>query len=266
MMGLYGTGVDQLLSVSLVMASGEAVQVNRSDSDLWWALGGAAPNFGIVTSAIIKAYPVPAAQNMAWQGSLTFSDDKLESLIQTVNDLDLKPHMQIDFLFSTSGPPLYSPMISAIPIFLGNTSAAEVAFAPILKLGPTSNEAQEIPYSQWSNWSESFCQKGGRKPAYGASLAQLDPETWRAVFEEFKAFIAANPGTGNSSILAENYPLEKAIEIGSATSSYPFRNIRSHVVAIPWYTNASFDATANAFGSKVRDLWRATDGLAHNST
>jgi len=261
-MGLYGTGVDQIVSVNLVSASGDHLYVDETHNpDLWYAIRGAAPNFGIVTSAVVKAYPVPQAQNIAWEGALTFPDDKLEALIQAMYDLDLQPHMEIDLLFSSSG-------ISAIPFFLGNASAAEEAFAPILKLDPTSNGATELPYSQWGNFANSFCVKGERKPAYGASLGRqgLNPTIWRAIYNEFKSFVAKYPQAANTTILVEYYPVQTAVAVGGATSSYPFRDIPIHVVAIPLYADSSLDAAANAFGSRVRDLMRSTNGGARNST
>ena len=268
-MGLYGAGVDQIISVNLVTASGQALQVDQNHyPDLWYALRGAAANFGIVTSALIKAYPISQALNVAWEGAVTFADEKLESLIQTIHDLDLEPHMQVDILFSTSGPPAYTPTITAIPFFLGNASAAEAAFAPILNLGPTSSGATEVPYIEWGDFTASFCQKGERKPVYGVSLARqgLDPEIWRTVYDDFKSFVATYPEAANSSVLVEYYPIQKQVAIGSATSSYPFRDIPIHVAVIPWYPDSSLDAAANAYGSHARDLLRSTDGLARNST
>ena len=141
---------------------------------------GAAANFGIVTSALVKAYPIPQALNVAWAGAVTFADEKLESLIQAIHDVDLKPHMEIDFLFSTSGPARYTPLITVIPFFLGSASAAETAFVPILKVGPTSNGATELPYTDWGAFADSFCQKGERKPVYGVSLTHLVRGTDRA--------------------------------------------------------------------------------------
>ncbi|KAI4243078.1 MAG: hypothetical protein L6R42_010847, partial [Xanthoria sp. 1 TBL-2021] len=251
--GLYGQGVDQVLQLNVVTASGESRRVNpRLNPDLWYAMRGAAPNFGIVTSALVKAYPTPKDQNIAWEGAITFADDKLEPLIKAIHDLDLQPEMEIDFLFATSGPPLNTPAITAIPFFLGNASAARVAFAPIFAVGPLSDETAEVPYDHWGDFANSFCQKGMRKPAYGASLARegLNPVTWRAVYEEFKTFVARYPEAAGSSILAEYYPVQKAVAIGDATSSYPFRDVPIHVVTIPLYENSSFDVTANAWGAR----------------
>ncbi|KAL8911958.1 MAG: hypothetical protein Q9171_002934 [Xanthocarpia ochracea] len=268
-MGLYGAGVDQILQLKVVTASGESLIVNpKLNPDLWYAMRGAAPNFGIVTSALVKAYPTLKENNVAWEGAITFSDDKLEPLIKAIHGLDLRPEMQIDFLFSVTSSPSNTPTITVIPFFLGNASTAEKAFASVLEVGPLSNEATEVHYDHWDDFANPFCIKGMRKPVYGASLARqaLNPATWRAVYNEFKTFVMKYPQAAGSSILAEYYPVQKAITIGEATSSYPFRDVPIHVVAIPLYKDSSFDREANAWGARVRDLLRSTDGLEVNST
>ncbi|KAL8738826.1 MAG: hypothetical protein Q9181_000430 [Wetmoreana brouardii] len=269
-MGVYGMGVDQVVSANVVTVSGQSILVDETHNpDLWYAMRGAAPDFGIVTSAIVKAYPTPQSENVAWEGALTFSDNKLEALIKAIHDLDLKPRMQIDILFSTSGPPSYQPSITAVPFYLGDAAAANRAFASILDIGPTSNGATELPYSRWGEFGDTFCQKGQRKPAYGASLSRqaLEPKIWRAIYNEFRTFVAAHPQAANSSVLAEYYPVQKAVTLGGTTSSsYPFRDVPIHVVTIPLYADSSLDVAANAFGSRVRDLMRSADGLARNTT
>jgi FAD/FMN-containing dehydrogenase len=56
-----GLTVDQLISVELVTASGEVLQLSEDSSgaegDLWWAVRGCAPSFGVVTSATLRTYP-----------------------------------------------------------------------------------------------------------------------------------------------------------------------------------------------------------------
>ena len=267
--GLYGLSVDQIRSMNVVLASGEAVTVTaRSDPDLWWALRGAAPNFGIVTSAIITAHPVPRAANTGWVGPITFSEDKLEAVISTIDEIDLKAHMQIDLIITTSGAPAYAPIITAVPLYTGNASAASAAFASLLKVGPLQNNATVIPYPEWSTLDDFFCARGDRKPAYGVSGTSLHAPTWRAVFKEFKAFVSEHGGeaVGRTSILAEKYALGRSEVIGNATSSYPYRDLPLHIVAIPWYTDASLDPAAEAWGTRVRDQLRSTAGVERNST
>ena len=94
----------------------------------------------------------------------------------------------------------------------------------------------------------------------------MAPATWTAVYNEFKKFVAAYPAAGNTTILAEYYPVQKAVKLASNTSSYPFRDVPIHIVAVPSYTDANLDGPANVFGARVRDLFRGGDGLEQNST
>ncbi|KAF1842116.1 FAD/FMN-containing isoamyl alcohol oxidase-like protein MreA [Cucurbitaria berberidis CBS 394.84] len=55
----YGLMADQVLALEVVTADGRFVHTDPEDNaDLFWAIRGGGPgNFGIVTSAIVKAYP-----------------------------------------------------------------------------------------------------------------------------------------------------------------------------------------------------------------
>ena len=266
LMGLYGLGVDNILSLNVVTPRGQAMTVTPQQSDLWFALRGAGPNFGIVTSAVMKSYPVNATGLNAWLGSLIFTDDKLEALVQAIDKLFLQPEMSLTMNFVTSGPPDFSPLIVVGVFYYGTEAAGKAAFAPIYAVGPASNQTSLQTYTEWNAAEDVACAKGERKPAYGAGLARMVPDTWREVYEAYKAFVQL-PGTGSSSVLLNAYSLVKTRQIPDSSSSYPFRQtVTFNAVVTPWYPNASLDTAAEAFGSKSRDLWRATSGLAMNST
>lgn len=54
----YGLTCDQFVSLELVLASGEIIEVDaRSHPELFWALKGGGGNFGVVTRFTMKAYP-----------------------------------------------------------------------------------------------------------------------------------------------------------------------------------------------------------------
>ncbi len=259
LMGIYGFGVDNLLSVKLVTAAGVAVDVDaRRNADLWWALRGAGPNFGIVTSARMKSYPTPAAANTAWLGPLIYTPDQIEALATAINDLDLAPHMALFMYYATFGPPAYTPVVIALPFYAGTEPAGKTAFASLYALGPVADQTAVVPYDRWNAGSASFCTKGARKPSYGAGFDTLDGKTWRAVWDQYTAFLAANPGTGNSSVLVEAYSLRTARGMaGAEGASFPFRSgPRFQGVVIPWYADAALDERAEAFGERVRGLLR----------
>ena len=55
------------------------------NSDLFWGLRGAGHNFGVVTSFVVKAYNAGEPWTLI---TLTFTQDKLESFLETWNTLE----------------------------------------------------------------------------------------------------------------------------------------------------------------------------------
>ena len=263
--GTYGFGVDNFISMDLVTPQGGLITVTPKKKDLWFALRGAGANFGIVTSATLRTYPVPREQNGAWLGPLIFSEDKIEIIIETMNELELKPPMAI-FFYYTAVPDV-GPAIIVFPFYLGGYEKDyKSAFAPILDLKPIVNNIEWQPYNVMNAGSEPFCIKGGRKPAFGAGLSRIDPKAARQIWIEYNEFIKA-PGANRTAVLMEKYPLEKAKNYGDDSSAYPFRSSLEWIaVAIPWYEDPSLDEKAEAFGSKVRKIWRLTSGFDQNRT
>lgn len=266
LMGLHGFSVDNILSIDVVLANGSAVIVGPSrNPDLWWALRGAGPNFGIVTGAIMNAYPMPKAQNFAWYGSLFFAEDKLESVVQAIEDLVLKARMMVYLYFVTSGPPSFTPTIVVAPFYFGSEADGRAAFRPLLDVGPYNDTTAVLAYPDWNTGGDGFCVKGGRKPAYGVGFGKMIPETLRQVWDAYKNFLEL-PGTGSSAILVECYSLATAQAVPKSSSSFANRDIRFNAAIIPWYSNSSLDTQAKAFGSKARDLLRSTDSYPRNRT
>ncbi|KAI1087979.1 FAD-binding domain-containing protein [Rostrohypoxylon terebratum] len=69
----YGLGADQVLSLGVVTASGEYVTADPfTNTDLFFAMRGGGATYGIVTSAIYKAYPPITVTSSSLQ--LTLSD------------------------------------------------------------------------------------------------------------------------------------------------------------------------------------------------
>ncbi|RPD57835.1 hypothetical protein L226DRAFT_472397 [Lentinus tigrinus ALCF2SS1-7] len=57
---MHGLSIDNLVEVEMVLADGQIVTVNADeDPELWWAVRGAGPAFGIATRYKARAFPVP---------------------------------------------------------------------------------------------------------------------------------------------------------------------------------------------------------------
>ncbi|KAL9585403.1 MAG: hypothetical protein Q9212_001556 [Teloschistes hypoglaucus] len=266
LMGLYGFSVDNIISLEVVLANGTAATVSADQHpDLWWALRGAGQNFGIVTSALMKSYPTPKSKNMAWTGGLFYTEDRIEGVVQAIQDLVLKEPMNVFLYYTTTGPPTFNATVLVTPFYFGTEAEGRKAFQSLLALKPYKDSTAHIPYNEWNTAANSFCIKGGRKPSYGAGFANMVPATWRAIWNAYVDFLKL-PGTQFSSILTECYSLTYAQSIMKSTSSFANRDVRFNGAAIPNYQDPNLDRQAEAFGSKVRALWRSTDSFPRNRT
>lgn len=251
--------VDNIISANLVTAEGELIKVSKSEhDDLFWAIGGAGPNFGIVTSVIMKAYP--RANAMIWVAQLAFSGDKLEEYLDVMNNLELSEKMIVNWGL-TYVPLATDPYIVSSLVYLDDDAdAAEAAFKPLLGLGPDQKTTEITEYSHLNDGSDPFCELDGSKPTWQVGLKTLDYPTWQKIYDELADFVSATNQT-SSRVFVETYSTKVLREIGSDGASYPHRAINYYAFVQPVYNNPALDSTAEEFGAKVRDLWRSTDGF-----
>lgn len=258
LMGLYGHGIDNMLSARLVTPAGSVIEVEPSNENLWWALRGAGPNFGIVTEITMKAYHVPEDKNGLWAGSLIFTEDKLEKVVEVIETLTLKPKMAVHVIFATAGPPDFAPALVVTPSFAGTAGEGRTAFASLLEVGPLLDQTKWMPYNVVNADNDAFCVKGGRKPAFGAGLRNMEPTAMRQLWNEYVSFLSITLGAERSAVLIECYDLTKAREFGVESSSYAWRSaFRYLAVVVPWYEDPSFDPKAEAFGLSTREILRS---------
>ena len=81
--GRYGLVSDQYVSMSVVLANGNLITVDKNSS-LFWGMKGAGHNFGIVTSVTSKIYDLKRP-NYA-MATLIFSGDKVEAVYALANE------------------------------------------------------------------------------------------------------------------------------------------------------------------------------------
>ncbi|KAM5441338.1 hypothetical protein MferCBS31731_003768 [Microsporum ferrugineum] len=262
LMGMYGFGVDNILSLNVVSGDGILQTVTVGD-DLFWALCGAGPNFGIVTSARMKAYPVESSGQYAWLGALTFTGDKIQAVIKAINELTLKPEMNIFIYLLDARAPGNMPTVVVTPFYYGTEAEGRAAFASILDIGPTLDTTARTHYTHWNDGAESSCVKGGRKPSYCAGLAELVPETWKQVWDDYVTWVSSNNGSArNSTVILEAYSMGKARSFPTNSSSVPWRDrIRFNALIFPWYGDKSMDSAAEFYGLSTRRLILSTSSL-----
>ncbi|KAF2128902.1 FAD binding domain-containing protein, partial [Dothidotthia symphoricarpi CBS 119687] len=268
LIGEVGFGVDNIISMRVVIASGEVITVSKeSHPDLFWALRGAGPNFGIVISATVHALPASPSDRTAWINNLFFSPDKLPQVAQAIQDLPLTPEQRVYLVLTSSGAPANTPSVLVTGLLRkGTEETGRAAFASLYALGPESNTSSVDSYETWNAANTGFCVRGDRKPAYSTTINHMQPDTWPEIWKLYTEFQSKGP---NSAVLIERYNLTKAASVpsGSAAFNQALRHEAfAQAIVIPWYTDAALDSEALAFGQKVRDIWSFSETAKMNPT
>jgi hypothetical protein len=268
LMGQVGFGVDQILEMRVVMADGEKRTISKSqDEDLFWAMRGAGPNLGIVTSATIKTYPKSTEERSAWCGALIYTDDKLEQIVEAIDQLKLTSHMVVFMYFGSSGPPAHAPVVIVTPwLYMGNPESGRAAFKTLYDIGPMVEDTKVLPYIEWNTGANPFCtHHAERKPSFAAGLNKLDPKAWREAWNKYVEF-QAKPTAHASVVLLEAYPMNETRMASAASASFPHRSVRFQAASLAWYTDEKLDDDAVRSGKEIRELWRNSSGLCEAAT
>lgn len=82
---LHGYASDNVLAFELVTAAGDVLRVSETERpDLYWALRGAGPNFGVVTAMQLRLHPVP---EHVTGGAVSFGPDDVARATHNLWDL-----------------------------------------------------------------------------------------------------------------------------------------------------------------------------------
>ncbi|GAW10739.1 hypothetical protein ANO14919_000740 [Xylariales sp. No.14919] len=230
--GRHGLISDQFVSMNIVLASGDLQTIDET-SDLWWAMGGAGHNFGIVTSVTSKIYDI---QYPDWAyASFIFTGDKVEGLYGAINKYLLKNGTQpvdiINYSFFFNEPSI-DPKKPLIMFFLLQEGVKTVnpAYTKVFKnLGPLVTDGAGGSYPDlpaWTGLSNDAipCQKPGLVyTRFPIDLQTYDIAAQRKVYDMFASATQQTPALNGSLFLFEGYSLQGVKAIPSDQSAFPFR-------------------------------------------
>jgi FAD/FMN-containing dehydrogenase len=76
---LWGLSIDNVVEAEVVLADGSIVTCNEDDySDLFWAIRGAGANFGVVTSVVLRLFPL----KKCYSGMVIFPMETVDVAVQ----------------------------------------------------------------------------------------------------------------------------------------------------------------------------------------
>jgi FAD/FMN-containing dehydrogenase len=83
MTGAHGVAVDSIISTTVVLSTGQVVNCPSSqNTDLFWAICGAGPCFGIVIEFVMRVFLQP---NLVWNGAMMFGKQDLKAVLGVAN-------------------------------------------------------------------------------------------------------------------------------------------------------------------------------------
>ncbi|KAJ5538111.1 hypothetical protein N7494_007590 [Penicillium frequentans] len=145
--GRRGLALDCLLGCEVVLANGDVVTANKDENaDLFWALRGAGPNFGIVTRFTSQAYP----QGDCWAGFLAYLPNKLTELIEFGN-IFMKTtdgNSMLSIIVGNFIPPDRDAGLLAVVFYNGTKKEGQDFFKPLYDLEPIGDTTATLPYTE----------------------------------------------------------------------------------------------------------------------
>lgn len=173
LVGKYGMAVDNLLSATVVTASGEIVIASEaSHPDLFWAIRGGGGNFGVVTSFEFKLHPV----SEVLAGFVAFPVAEARQVLERYRDFTMTAPDELTAYAQISKDPESGERVIAISVFWpGKIEEGERIIDPVRSFGtPIAEMIAPMPYAEWQQLFDAEFPHGFRYYWKGSLLRELD--------------------------------------------------------------------------------------------
>jgi len=267
--GVYGLLIDALVSVRLVTADGQLIEVSEStNSDLFWGIRGAGANFGIITSATFNIHPLlndgqvmnvdfifPADMSSAYFNALQSFDGSMPEELASIT--------LIEYNGTTD-----APQIVANWVYLGPEDEGREALAPIFDLNPPVADVTIVAWNKLlytSGWGFDavVCEKNETRDLYSTSVRSLSASTYDVAFEKMTTFFADYPNARYSSVEFEIFPIQATLAVPNDETAYPWRDSLGYIsMSFSGWTDGDVTTpkAAEAIALELRDDFALTSG------
>lgn len=265
--GKYGLVIDNLVSITTVLANGDIVQASEAEHhDLFWALKGAGQNFGVATEFVLRAFN----HGEAYTGTMLFppTSEIVGKVVKALNDLfavretangpRTKAGGRLSCFFGITQP----PPAEGRTMLLLNVAAVDIAneaegiglLKPFTDLGPVLNTVAMAPYPKVNDLVPA--QIGYRSSMKGAAfIPPLRPEFVLEVMASFDKFVAAVPDAAASIVAFEYYDAIKVNE--SDSGSFANRGYHLNGLALPSWQDKVNDSVCRQWARDVSNMFKA---------
>ncbi|KAG9018270.1 hypothetical protein FRB90_011670 [Tulasnella sp. 427] len=261
--GQYGLALDNLVSATVVLASGEIVQTSESKNpDLFWAIRGGGshvvphdvldlrllitslydgvggPNFGIVAEVGVKLH---AQRPDAYVISYIYVPAQLPQVVEALNEWQKvqKDREAVQFLI-TLGPD-GKPYVIINGVCNSSQEEGESTFKRFLDLGPANVTNAQIPYAEVSNLANAFNELPGNKLMVGAHVDTFDLPQVQKSWDTWNELVKKAPF---SVFMYEFYPYKTIAKVPVEQTAFAQRHELMTVLCGVIWTDDSFTPSA----------------------
>ncbi|KAF2741493.1 FAD-binding domain-containing protein [Polyplosphaeria fusca] len=259
--GKYGLTIDNLVSVDIVLASGEQVVASEtSHPDLFWAVRGAGQNFGVVTAFTFQGYD---QKEPVFAGTLVFLPDKIPQIVSFVNKFhEVNDGNQAMLWGFSAPPPMKAPVVLAQCFYNGTEEQGKEFFSDLINIGPIVNPLASVPYEKLNAMLNPASGFDGRKQfGGGAFKLPLKPDYVQALHAEFTSFVDSHEKMNESLMLFETVPYKKVVEVPNEKMAFSNRGDYYNVATCFKWFDASLDQEVREFSRNLLKKASQTAGV-----
>ncbi|KAG8909127.1 hypothetical protein FRC01_007115, partial [Tulasnella sp. 417] len=247
--GTYGLAADNMVSATVVLATGEIVQASEKENpDLLWGLRGGGSNFGVVAELGVKLHPQrPDVYSIRY----VYLPSQLPAVVDAINEwLKVQKDTESIQLLPTSGMD-GDPYTIISGISNSTQEEGEAAYKRFADLGPVHSTCTQIPYEKVSTQADEYSSIPGGKVAVGAHVDKLDLGQVQKSWDTWSELIKKAP---QSVIMYEFYPYGKVASVPLEHGAFAQRHCFVTVLCLIIWTDESFTPYARDELLKVKSV------------
>ncbi|CAH0003352.1 unnamed protein product [Clonostachys byssicola] len=265
--GQHGLVLDAMVSLRVITASGDQVEVSKnSHPDLFWAFRGAGANFGVVTSATYSVRPLTNKGNVL-NVEFFFTPDQVPAYFEVVESLNGKIPANMAAMNIIQFNPEYNitQLISGWTYF-GPEDEGLKFLEPILALSTPVSQSQ-VPWNRLvatagGGVDQLICQPNTIRDLYNVNLKNYSAATFQQVFTKMADFYENHPGGRNSIVGIELFPNQAMAAVPLDETAFPWRDATGYIYAtFIWGPgDSNTESAARSLGPELRNDLAATSG------
>ncbi|KAG8992607.1 hypothetical protein FRB94_008346 [Tulasnella sp. JGI-2019a] len=217
-MGQYGLACDNIASATVVLASGEIVIANEQEnSDLLWGIKGGGSNFGVIAELGMKLHE---ARPDVHTNTYVYLPEKMPELVAELSEWMTvqtpQEYAQLTFNVGPDG----KPYLTIYCIGDVNAEDGERLWSRFQKLGPISNNPEQVPYDMYTRPADNFTVLSSNKIHHGAHFNVFDHEM---VKKSYDMWLAVIPYASMSVVIYEFFHYDLASTVPEEATAFSQR-------------------------------------------